>query len=370
MSNNLSEKFNQSFETLEGEHLKSLAEFTLHSLAKTTFGQNLIELASGGERIEDPRLNTEVADINFENPVMVGAGWDKKGRAVDGLYMLGFAGTEVGSVLVHPQAGNARPRLWTDKSHSVGLNRLGFNSSGEEVVADNLEEQQRLGVVGISLGKNKLTPDEQAPWAHAAVAERLHEYADYFVINVASPNTPGLRNLLNAKPLTEIIHAVQEVLIRKGPKPLFVKTTVDLAIEDLDSVLAVCVAEGVNGIIDTNTTVDPALKKTYGWEHEMGGLSGNDPRYRELANRRMRHITNATKGTGLQRIGVGAINDSESAMQRIIAGAQIVQIVTGIRQRRAKIAREINEGILERMVKDDTQHISDYVGIGTATFGG
>lgn len=359
------EQFNQTRETIEGEHLKSLAEFGLHSLAEYTIGQRVIELVSGGERIESPRLRSEVAGLQFENPLMVGAGWDKKGRAVDGLYILGFAGTEVGSVLVHPQAGNPKPRLWIDKnSKSVGLNRLGFNSPGMEDVARNLAEQHRPGITGISLGKNKLTPNEHAPWAHAAVAERLYDFADYFVINVASPNTPGLRNLLNREPLTNIIRSVQDVLAKKGKKPLFVKTTVDLALEDLDTVLAVCIEEDVDGVIDTNTTIEESIKARYDWQGEMGGVSGNDYEYRKKATERMKYITQQTSGTGLQRIGVGAINDTDSALERIQAGAQIVQIVTGIRQHKGRIARNINLGLLKRMNEDGVKQISDYVATG------
>lgn len=358
----MAERFTQIVETLEGEYLKTVAEFALHSLAKFGPGQSIIEQASGGQRIEDTRLHTEVAGLEFENPLMVGAGWDKKGRAVDGLYALGFAGTEVGSVLVHPQAGNPKPRLFVDKStKSVGLNRLGFNSAGMEAVAANLSDQHRPGITGISLGKNKLTPDEHAPWAHAAVAARLYDFADYFVINVASPNTPGLRNLLNREPLTNIINAVQEVIATKGDKPLFVKTTVDLALEDLDEVLAVCIEQGVDGIIDTNTTVEESIKKRYGWAGQMGGVSGNDNEFRTKATERMRYITRQTRGSGLQRIGAGGINDTDSALERIRAGAQVVQIVTAIRQHRGRIARSINLGLLEKMDQDGASRIGDYI---------
>jgi dihydroorotate dehydrogenase len=346
-------------ETLEGEHLKTAAEFALHSLARYRFGRHVLELAQGGERIEDSRLNTTVSGMQFENPLMVGAGWDKKGWAVDGLYTLGFAGTEVGSVLVHPQKGNARPRLWYKEG--VGLNRLGFNSKGMEAVAGHLETQKTPGIVGISLGKNKLTPDEHAAWAHAAVAQRLYEYGDYFVVNVASPNTPGLRGLLKPGPLREMVQAVCAVT---GSKPLFIKTTVDLALEDLDEVLDVCVSEGV-GVIDSNTTVDNEIKSRYGWQDEMGGVSGADPSLRQEATARMRHITKITRGTGISRIGVGSINDTESALERIRAGAQVVQVVTGIRQRKGRIAHSINRGILDRMSKDGVSNIEEYVGLDT-----
>ena len=355
------EQLHNRWQVMEGEQLKTAAELTLHGLSRYALGNRALALALGGERIEDTRLSTVVGGLEFENPLMVGAGWDKKGKAVDGLYTLGFSGTEVGSVLVHPQSGNPRPRLWY--RDGVGLNRLGFNSIGMEAVAANLDIQRRQGIVGISIGKNKLTPDEHAPWAHAAVAERLHDYADYFAINVTSPNTPGLRNLLNPESLTNIIRAVKEVLAAKGQKPLFVKTTVDLSLGDLDKVLEVCIAEGVTGIIATNTTVDDYLKSAYGWQGRAGGLSGDSPVYRRRATERMKYITQQTRGTGLQRIGVGAVNDAQSAVERLEAGAQVVQVVTAIRQRKAKVARVINVGIIERLTKDGMANVQELVGI-------
>jgi len=346
-----------AIETLEGEFLKTAAEFALHSLAQVQFSEPVFELVRGGERVEDSRLHTTVAGLNFENPLMVGAGWDKKGWAIDGLYRLGFAGTEVGSVLVHPQKGNPRPRLWY--SHGAGLNRLGFNSKGMDAVEGYLAAQDRLGLIGISLGKNKRTPDNQAPWAHAEVAKHLIKFADYFVINVASPNTPGLRNLLKKEPLTAIVQAVKEEI---ADTPLFIKTTVDLALEDLDAVLQICVDENT-GIIDTNTTIEDEIKSMYGWYGEMGGVSGDVFDYRVKATERMKYITRVTRGTGVSRIGVGAINDTETALERIQAGAEALQVVTGIRQRKGKIARAINLGLLEKIDKDGVRNIEEYVGV-------
>jgi dihydroorotate dehydrogenase len=314
-----------------------------------------------GERVEDGRLHTTVAGVEFENPVMVGAGWDKKGWAVDGLYALGLSGVEVGSVLVHPQAGNSRPRMWY--RDGAGRNALGFNAPGEDKVHANLSDQQRPGKIGISLGKNKLTPDEQAPWAHAEVAAKLHEFADYFVINVASPNTPGLRDLLKPGPLADNVRAVQRVLAERGQKPLFMKTTVDLALQDLDKVLEVCINQRVDGIIDSNTTVEEEIKMRNGWAGQPGGVSGSDPRYRQKCNERMKYITRTTRGTGLQRIGVGAVNDADSAMERMENGAQLVQVVTGIRQHKGRIARNINLGLVERIERDGLRSIDEIVGL-------
>jgi dihydroorotate dehydrogenase len=351
-------------EYLEAEGLKSAAEFGLHHLARTQLGRLSLECVSGGRRIEDFRLRTVVGGLELENPILVGAGWDKKGRCIDGLHALGFSGTEVGSVLAHPQAGNPTPRLWTNKSsHSVAINRLGFNSVGTEKVGENLAKQTRPGTTGISLGKNKLTPDSQAPWAHATVAERLHEYADYFVINVASPNTPGLRDLLKKEPLTDIIQAVQEVLKQKGHKPLFVKTTIDLSLEDMDRVLDACIDNEVSGVIDSNTTVEPEIKARYGWMGRAGGVSGNDSEYRKKATERMKHITRETRDTGLGRIGVGAISDIDSAMERIQAGAQGLQVVTAIRPTRGMVARDINMGLRARIDQAGASGIEEFVGI-------
>jgi dihydroorotate dehydrogenase len=351
----------ERIEILEGEHLKTAAEFGLHALARFRFNEMAFDLLRGGERVKDSRLNVTMAGISFENPVMVGAGWDKKGWAVDGLYALGFSGVEVGSVLAFGQYGNPRPRLWYEDG--VGRNCLGFNAPGEEKVYYNLASQQRPGVTGISLGKNKILPVEYAPWAHAEVAQKLHEFADYFVINVASPNTPDLRDLLKPKPLAENIRAVKAATDALGHKPLFVKTTVDLALEDLDMVLEVCISEGVDGVIDSNTSIDETIKARYGWQGQPGGVSGADPDYRRKCVDRMKHITRTTRGTGLQRIGVGAINDADSAIERMEAGAQIVQVVTGIRQRKGRIAREINLGLIEKVDNEGLRNISDIVGV-------
>lgn len=348
-------------ETLEGEYLKTLAELGLHGLAKLQRNERLFELVRGGERVEDERLHMTVAGLDFENTLIVGAGWDKKGWAVDGLYMLGFAGTEVGSVLAMSQQGIKRPRLWY--KDGAGFNRMGFNSPGMEKVSQYLSGQQQPGVTGISIGKNKDTPDIDAPEAHAVVAEYLYDYGDYFVINVASPNTPGLRNLLKKEPLTDIVRAVRMTLNERGGKPLFVKTTVDLALEDLDVVLKVCVDEGADGIIHSNTSIDEGLKARYGWNGQAGGVSGDDEEYRKKATEDMKHITRETAGTRLYRIGVGGINKPEHAIERMQAGAQILQIVTGIRQRKGRIARDINLGLLEKIENDGLKNISEIVGV-------
>jgi dihydroorotate dehydrogenase len=346
------------------EGLKHFAENVVHVLGATGAVGNLaMELA--GVQVSDSRLQAEIAGVVFENPLMVGAGWDKTGRCVDGLYMLGFAGTEVGTVPPLAQPGNPKPRLFTDSSHSVSLNRMGFNSPGAEAVAANLERQRRAGVVGINLGKNKDTPLTEADADHARSAAILGEYASYLVINPSSPNTPGLRRLLDPRPLSDNIAAVSEV---SGGLPIFIKTNVDLSLKDLDGVLEVCVNSchlGVVGVIDTNTTVDEALKARYGWQGQPGGVSGNDAEFRQKAVERMKHITHETKGTGLHRIGVGGIHDVATAIERLQAGAEIIQVVTAIRHRRGLVAGRINRGILAELDHLGLHSVGELVGMAT-----
>ena len=218
---------------LDSETWHVRAREALHFAETTPLTLKLLEQSGDKRRrLYDKRLQVVVGGVTFDNPVMVGAGWDKAGRAIQALYTLGFASVEVGSVLAMPQDGNPKPRQFM-LSPGVALNRLGFNSPGMHVVAANLARYAKSGIpVGISLGKNKEVQVKDAPQAHAVVAERLYDYAAYFAINVSSPNTPGLRALQEKKPLTDIVQAVNEVMENMGGrKPLFVKIAPELSLE-------------------------------------------------------------------------------------------------------------------------------------------
>lgn len=354
----------RNFWESQDEYLKDAVEVALSGLAKFKAGQRVIDCIRGGERIYDERLFTEIAGIAFENPVMLGAGWDKTGRFVDASHLLGFSADEVGSVPLYQQPGNKRPRLHYDKRSDVALNAFGFNSLGAYGVAENLAKQRRLGRVGISLTKNKETKEEDVPEKVAEVAKILYEYADYFVINFSSPNTPGLRDML-LRQLRETIRAVnkiQEDMPGKFRKPIFIKTTIDMNPQDMLDVMQIAYDEGAAGIIDTNTTVDEGLKAKYGWANKPGGLSGNDAVFRQRADKRMRFITKESKGTGLARIGEGAINNPKTAINRIKFGAQGVQVVTAMRESKLRIAQQINQGLLEEVDRQGLKNISEIVG--------
>lgn len=351
---------------LDSETWHVRARDALHFAEATPLTLKLLEQSAyQRKRFCDERLRVTVGGVTFDNPVVVGAGWDKAGRAVQALYTLGFAGVEVGSVLAQPQDGNPKPRQFM-LSPGVALNRLGFNSPGMYVVAANLARYAKSGIpIGISLGKNKQVQAIDAPEAHAVVAERLYDYAAYFAINVSSPNTPGLRALQEKGPLTDIVQAVNEVMeSRGGRKPLFVKIAPELSLEAVDDVIEVVLAHGLTGIIATNTTTSPEIKATYGerWRNEAGGVSGDDPTFRAMATAKVAHIYRATKGS-ISIIGVGGVKDAPTALEKIRAGATLVQVVTAIRGEGTSVAGRINRGLVAYMEKEGVHTMSELVGI-------
>ena len=321
--------------------------------------------ASGGARVRDKRLGVSVAGVPFENPLIVGAGWDKTGKALRALYSLGFAGVEVGSVVERPQRGNPRPRQFM-VTPDVCLNSLGLNSPGMDAVLENLRWYGRLDMpVGVNLGINSDTSHEDAPRAYAAVARKFRAAAAYFAINVSSPNTPGLRKLQDGGRLREIIRAVTESLVDSSGagKPLFVKISPDLSLEAIDDLLRVVIDSGASGVIATNTSNNQGLKAKYGvkWEGLPGGISGNDPEYRSLSTSIISHIYR-TAGGELEIIGVGGVSDAASALEKLCAGAKALQVVTGLRGEGLSVANSINKGLLRFMDKNGISDVSEITG--------
>lgn len=326
----------------------------------------LLELAaSGGSRFRDRRLAVTVAGIPFENPLIVGAGWDKTGRALRALYSIGFAGVEVGSVVERSQRGNPRPRQFM-VTPDVCLNSLGLNSPGMDAVLENLRWYGHLDMpVGINLGINSDVSHDDAPRAYAAVARKFRSDASYFAINVSSPNTPGLRKLQDGGRLKEIIRAVTESLVDSSGvgRPLFVKISPDLSIEAIDDLLGVVIDSGISGVIATNTSDNRALKRKYGvkWEGLPGGISGNDSEYRSLSTSIISHIYR-TVGGKLEIIGVGGVSDAASALEKLRAGAKALQVVTGLRGEGLSVANSINRGLLRFMDENGIKNLSEITG--------
>lgn len=348
---------------LDSETLHSSVVESLHLAAKTPLTLALTEFAAnGGKRFRDKRLETEIDGLRLENPLIVGAGWDKKGRAVAGLWAMGFSCAEIGSVTLRSQPGNPKPRLFS-LAPGVFLNRLGFNSPGAEGVAQNLNRASPLPMpVGISIGLNKDSSEENAPAEHAEVARKLLPFASYFAVNVSSPNTPGLRDLQSKDALREILKSIDAA---RGEKkiPVYAKISPETSFAEIDGVMEAVLSSGSAGIIATNTTDSPRIKAKYGarWANESGGVSGDDADYRKLSTERIAYIRSQTKGK-ITIIGSGGIKDAETALEKLKAGANALQVFTAIRGEGAWVARNINRGLVRFMEQNGIKSVSELVG--------
>ncbi|MCK5392467.1 MAG: quinone-dependent dihydroorotate dehydrogenase [Deltaproteobacteria bacterium] len=350
----------------DSETFHELARESIHIAELSPITLKLLELfADKYSRFEDKHLKTTLGGLELENPLIVGAGWDKAGRAVLGLWHLGFASVEVGSVLEYEQPGNPKPRLFMVSS-GVAINWLAFNSPGMDIVSKNLDKYKHTNIpIGISIGLNKDVEHADAPKAYGTVAKRMYDYAGYFAINISSPNTPGLRKLQEKERTVDIIKAVNEAMDECGArKPLFVKIAPDLTYEAVDEILDVALGNPVSGIIAANTTVNPDLKGKYGtrWRNSPGGLSGDDEDYRKMTTEMISHIYRQA-GDKLDIIGVGGVKDAETALEKIRAGAKALQLVTAIRGEGTAVAGKINRGIAAYLEREGISSLKEIVGI-------
>ncbi len=295
---------------MHGGDAEQVHETTLNVMAR------LSPLARFARGQNNPRT---VFGIRFPNPVGLAAGLDKDGRALPAWAALGFGFVEVGTVTWHAQPGNPKPRLFRLKQDEAIINRMGFNNAGARKLAEKLDKTSLKAPLGISLGKSKITPVEDAVQDYLNSLEALKNHGDYYAINVSSPNTPGLRSLQDKGALTEL---VQE-LTTKTAKPMLVKIAPDLTDDAIAEVIQVCTDHGIKGLIATNTTLSrEGLTSPH--KTETGGLSGKPLTKR--ANDVVRFIT---KNSDLPVIGVGGIATADDAKRMIDAGASLVQIYTG-----------------------------------------
>lgn len=360
-----------------------------------------------------PELPVEVFGLRFPNPVGLAAGMDKHADALPAWQALGFGFCELGGVTWHPQPGNPPPRLFRAVRDEALINRMGFNNPGAEAMAAKLAAWRAAGrwprhPVGINLGKSKVTPLDQAAEDYRRSFEILWPHADFFVVNVSSPNTPNLRQLQDKTALDQILAALQEenarqaTTRRRGTKlgqagepaagegsapphaplqtatrpaaarpatsgrPILVKVAPDLSFPALDDILDLVGPRGIAGIVATNTTLarpetaDPALRRLYA---EAGGLSGRPLRARSTEV--IRHLHRQTRGT-LPIIGVGGIFDAADAWDKIIAGASLVQVYTGLVYEGPGIARALVSGLLENLQARGMSSLAGVVGQGLA----
>lgn len=296
-------------------------------------------------------LERKILGLTFPNPVGLAAGFDKDGKHIEGLACLGFGFIEVGTVTPLPQDGNPRPRLFRLPKDRALINRMGFNNEGLEALAARLKKLREKGVpggliIGGNIGKNKATPNELAENDYLKCFEALFPWVDYFVVNVSSPNTPGLRDLQEKEPLTRLLNLLQEKnKAQKSPKPIFLKIAPDLSDSQLDDIADIVRTTGLAGVIATNTTISRNNLKTSEAEIAAigaGGLSGTP--VRERATTVIRYLRQKL-GKEAVIIGVGGIDSPASAQEKLDAGADLVQVYTGLVYEGPGLVREILRGL-------------------------
>jgi len=312
-------------------------------------------------------LPIELFGLRFPNPVGLAAGMDKLGEAVPAWAALGFGFSELGGVTWRAQPGNPQPRVFRAISEEAIVNRMGFNNDGAVGLAEQLERWRAAGrwpkhPVGINLGKSKITPLNEAAEDYANSFRTLRELADFFVVNVSSPNTPNLRQLQDKAALDEILSALQDQNRSRHPKPILVKVAPDLTFEALDEILQLVGPREIAGIVATNTTIarpestDVTVQKVYA---ETGGLSGRPLRARSTEV--IRHLYRQTRGR-LPIIGVGGVFDAADAWEKITAGASLVQVYTGLVYEGPGLARAIVNGLRQRLAAEGLSALNQAVG--------
>jgi dihydroorotate dehydrogenase len=307
--------------------------------------------------------------LSFRNPVGLAAGFDKNGIALQPLCALGFGFIEAGTVTFHAQPGNARPRLFRLSEDQALINRAGFNNEGAAAFAKRVAQQRVDCVLGVSIGKSKITPLEDATNDYLASFELVYNVADYIAINVSSPNTPQLRELQQSQQLTSLLSALQarnrelqQRYQKASPVPLLIKLSPDLEHKDLEMIVDVLEQLRIDGIIATNTTISRDNLRTEARRVAAcgeGGLSG-----KPLKNRSTTMIAELYKLTGgrIPLIGVGGIFTADDAWEKIAAGASLVQLYTGFIYQGPHIAQRINEGLSEILVREGFANVDAAVG--------
>jgi dihydroorotate dehydrogenase len=299
--------------------------------------------------LKDPRLERQVMGLKFPNPVGLAAGFDKDGAHIAGLARLGFGFIEVGTVTPVAQDGNPRPRLFRLPADEALINRMGFNNAGLDALVERLRRLRQQGVpegivIGGNIGKNKNTPNEQAHEDYLRCFRGLFDWVDYFVVNVSSPNTPNLRALQEKEPLTRLLQLLQDDnYSRPAPKPILLKIAPDLTNEQLDDIADIVTTTRLAGVIATNTTIGRSGLKTP--ENEvvsigMGGLSGSPVRARSTEV--VRYLRQKM-GPEPVIVGVGGINGPAAALEKINAGANLVQVYSNFVYEGPGLVRRINE---------------------------
>jgi len=295
-------------------------------------------------RIEDENLKRSIFGIEFPNPIGIAAGFDKNATHISEFENFGFGFIEIGTVTPKPQIGNPKKRLFRLKDDKAIINRMGFNNQGVSRIRKRLKKKYNV-IIGGNIGKNKITPNSDAKNDYLVCFKELYPYVDYFAINVSSPNTPGLRQLQSREFLTSLFSELNKYRLKSEKyKPILLKISPDLDMKKISELLDVINENKIDGIIATNTTINyPDLISTN--RNEKGGLSG-EPLY-DKSNEVISYISKKTNGK-LPIIGVGGISTPQQAINKIKAGAHLIQLYSGIIYEGPGIVKKINKSLLNQ----------------------
>lgn len=298
-----------------------------------------------------PKLETKLLGLTFTNPIGLAAGFDKDAKCFEAMGELGFGFVEIGTVTPKPQSGNPKPRLFRLKKDQALINRMGFNNGGASQIVERLKKRKKGEqlIIGGNIGKNKWTPNEKAIEDYLKVFSELYPYVDYFAVNVSSPNTENLRSLQDKEPLLELLQSILQLnRSYDPPKPILLKIAPDLSSMQLDDIISIALDLKLDGIIATNTTVsrdglnsEAKLVSKIG----AGGLSG-----KPLTSRSTEIIRYLHQGLGgkIPIIGVGGIHTKEEALEKLDAGASLIQLYTGFIYEGPKLIEDIKQALIER----------------------
>ncbi len=295
--------------------------------------------------VKDDRLKRTVFGLEFPNPVGLAAGFDKNADYYSEISALGFGFIEIGTVTPKAQPGNPAPRMFRLPADEGLINRMGFNNGGVKMAIENLKNRPKDLIIGGNIGKNKVTPNPEAINDYNLAFDALFDYVDYFVVNVSSPNTPGLRELQDKGPLTEILNSLQNKNRAKAnPKPILLKIAPDLTNSQLDDIVDIITETKTDGVIATNTTISrDGLKTKESITNEMGGLSGKPVKNRSTEV--IRYLSTKSNGS-FPIIGVGGIQTAKDAKEKLDAGASLVQVYTGFIYEGPMMVKRICEELL------------------------
>ena len=337
---------------LDPEVAHNVVEVLLKSLGSYT--SFLLNSVAKRYKFQNSKLSQELFGVNFPNPVGLAAGFDKNATMTYGLEALGFGCIEFGTVTPKPQIGNEKPRLFRHPEQNSLQNAMGFNNEGLESAKNNVKKLYPFSIpLGANIGKNKDTTSENALEDYKILIEGFKDICDYIVINISSPNTPGLRDLQNET----FIKSIFEMAVSMTDKPVLLKIAPDLEVKDAISICSIAIKHGAKGIIATNTTIDYTLLPN---PKDFGGISGEV--LKEKSFTLFEALAKEFYGK-TTLISVGGISDAKEAYKRLKAGASLVQVYSALIFEGPILARKINEGILELMEKDGYTNLGDVIGV-------